>query len=256
MPPKLNLGQIRKNISKFGHVLISDEYVNSKTRIKVTCGFCKNEMNQTYDSLMRGYGHGCRGTGLEKMNSKNRKKRLITLNRFICLECSNIFYKQRKDGIFCDKKCMGLYYAKSDKYKEYGEKGGMLSNSNNRSLNEIYFANLCSDKWGIDKVKTNEKIFDGFDADIILPTLRIAIEWNGIFHYKKVKKGQRLKQKQARDKVKKSIITKKYGWGLYIIKDLGSHNKKFVKQQFDIFCNSVNNIIDNLPGKYISIIFK
>ena len=31
-------------------------------------------------------------------------------------------------------------------------------------------------------------MFNGWDADVILPDLKIAIMWNGIWHYKQVRK--------------------------------------------------------------------
>jgi hypothetical protein len=64
---------------------------------------------------------------------------------------------------------------------------------------------------------------------------KIAILWNGQWHYKQISKTQSLKQVEARDKIKLSII-EKYNYIPYIIKDMGKYNKKFVDQEFEIFC--------------------
>jgi hypothetical protein len=43
-----------------------------------------------------------------------------------------------------------------------------------------------------------------------------------------------MSQIEARDKVKYAVILK-YGYKPYVIKDLGSYNKNFVEQEFEIF---------------------
>ena len=40
-------------------------------------------------------------------------------------------------------------------------------------------------------------------------------------------------------KVKTSIITKKFGYNIYVIKDMGHYNPSFVKEQFDTFMKFV-----------------
>lgn len=101
-----------------------------------------------------------------------------------------------------------------------------------RSKNEIYFAELCSSEFN--KVLTNEKIFNGWDADVILPELKIAILWNGKWHYEKVLEGHKLNQVQNRDKIKLKEI-KKMNYIPYIIKDMGGYNKRFVEKEFEKF---------------------
>lgn len=63
---------------------------------------------------------------------------------------------------------------------------------------------------------------------------KIAILWNGIWHYKQISKSQSLLQVQTRDKIKIDII-EKAGYIPYIIKDMGKYNKNFVEQEFEIF---------------------
>ena len=63
---------------------------------------------------------------------------------------------------------------------------------------------------------------------------KIALLWNGIWHYKQISKTQSLVQVQARDKVKTAII-EKYEYAPFVIKDMGKHNKGFVEQEFAVF---------------------
>lgn len=101
-----------------------------------------------------------------------------------------------------------------------------------RSKNEIYFSELCIDKFK--NVLTNEKLFNGWDADIILEDYKVAILWNGKWHYEKIMKKHSLKQVQNRDKIKIKEIYKN-NYIPYIIKDLGRHNKEYVEEKFNIF---------------------
>ena len=100
---------------------------------------------------------------------------------------------------------------------------------NRRSKNEVLFAKLCTNKFK--HVKVNEPIFNGWDADIILPDYKIAILWNGNWHHIKITKKHSLKQVQSRDKIKNSEIIK-CGYTPYIINDYGRENLNFVKTEF------------------------
>jgi hypothetical protein len=139
----------------------------------------------------------------------------------------------------CSRKC-SQEYSRREEYKEIaqknGSKGGKISatSQGRRSQNEIYFAEKCEDYFGKEHVSTNEPCFDGFDSDIIIHKDKLAIAWNGQWHYKQISKTQSLEQVQARDRVKTSIITNKYGYRFYVIKDTGKYDRDFVDQEFEI----------------------
>ena len=48
------------------------------------------------------------------------------------------------------------------------------------------FCKLCEQEFK--DVLHNEPIFNNWDADIILKEYKIAVLWNGIWHYKKITK--------------------------------------------------------------------
>lgn len=155
-----------------------------------------------------------------------------------CLYCCNEFIKKRKSQTFCSRSC-----STSWKNVNLGicKKGGLASSKKQsetrRSKNEIHFAKLCKNYF--DKVLTNEQIFNGWDADIIIKDLKIAVLWNGVWHYKKITESHSVKQIQNRDKIKIKEI-KKAGYIPYVIKDMGSENKKFVEKKFKIFIKKFN----------------
>lgn len=133
---------------------------------------------------------------------------------------------------YCDP-CRHIFY------ENLGKRIGKLSAAKQvrRSKNEVMFAELC--KQNFNDVKTNEALFKDtngnfWDADIILPEQKIAVLWNGIWHYQKVRDKHSVAQVQSRDKIKMSII-KDNGYIFYVIKDMGKYDPEFVNSEFEKF---------------------
>ena len=147
---------------------------------------------------------------------------------------------------FCSKTCSEYYKTHRNEFlteealkriSEGGRKSAILQGDSKRSKNEIYFYELCKQKFN--KVLNNECIFNGWDADIIIEDYKIAILWNGPWHYKKIKEKHSVEQVQNRDKIKISEI-QKTGYIPYIIKDMGKYNKSFVEIEFQKFLEYIN----------------
>ena len=84
-------------------------------------------------------------------------------------------------------------------------------------------------------------MFNGWDADVIIPSIKVAVMWNGVWHYKKITEAHSVKQVQNRDRIKiKEII--KAGFTPYVIKDRGKHNPEFVNQEFDKFIKEYGTV--------------
>lgn len=166
----------------------------------------------------------------------------------VCNNCSlEIKHKQdpiKSNCITCSKELLSLNGKK--KYCEpcrhiffqnLGKRIGKMSATKQvrRSKNEIYFADLCLKEFKL--VSTNDPIFiskyGNWDADVIIHDYKIAISWNGVWHYKSVRAGHSLAQVQARDKIKNDVIIEN-GYAHYVIKDDGAFNKEFVEEQFNI----------------------
>lgn len=116
-----------------------------------------------------------------------------------------------------------------------GKRSAQVQKDARRSKNETAFADLCIATFGY--VGHNEAIFDGWDADVLIHDLKIAVLWNGKWHYEQIGKHS-LSQVQTRDKIKMQKIIDA-GWKPYVIKDLGKHNPKFVEEQFRQFLQHI-----------------
>jgi len=138
-----------------------------------------------------------KGKIFERKEKKERKKettkrkpvfRYVPYETTQCKNCSKDFtHIKRRKRIFCSTSCATTYINNTtDRCKRGGLKSCYIQQETRRSKNEIEFSNLC--KLLFKNVLTNEQIFNGWDADIILPNEKIAILWNGKWHYEKITK--------------------------------------------------------------------
>lgn len=169
---------------------------------------------------------------------KNKYKKGYNKNPNYCKVCNSKLEYNKRKRTTCSKKCFKINATES------GKRGGLIGGKisaqvqaeERRSKNEKLFAEYCINKFN--KVLTNEAIFNGWDADVIIEDVKVAVLWNGIWHYEKITDAHSVKQVQNRDKIKIKEI-KKAGYIPYVIKDMGKFNKKKVKKEFDIFINNL-----------------
>lgn len=237
MPKKLTLKQAVENLKCKGHTLLDKEFINTKSNVNYICGFCGKEAVQIYYRIMLDISHGCKHKGFAEIN---KRKRFVTLHKNECEQCGIVFYDKSKNRIFCSKKCVNINFEINEKYNKHSK--NLKQYSTNRSKNEIFFSDLCKNKWGREYVKYNEPIFDGFDADIVIEKLKLAIEWNGIWHYKKIRKGQKFNNTRARDIIKAKRI-RSHNYDLIIFKDLGNANHTKIQKSFKKLLNILESKI-------------
>lgn len=166
---------------------------------------------------------------------------------YICRVCGKKYFLEK--GIstknVCSKNCSGILHENRKlilsedtikKLQQAGIKSANIQKETRRSKNEIYFCELCKNYFV--NVEHNETIFNGWDADIIIHDIKYAVLWNGIWHYKQIKKNTSLKQIQNRDNIKIKEI-QNCNYTPYIICDMGKYNKQFVENEFNKFIKIV-----------------
>lgn len=82
MPKKKTYDEVKSMFEERGYILVSKEYVNSKTKLEYICPI-HNEKTQyiTYDSLRQ--GQGCFYCGVKRRNDKNRLDYNYVYNEFL-----------------------------------------------------------------------------------------------------------------------------------------------------------------------------
>lgn len=214
------------------------------------CENCNKEHNGDYGSgrfcskfCSHSYASNTNRIETNKKVSETMKNKELNHPKkveIICNNCNDIFIRNwnKRNSKFCSRRCCTIY---NNKTLNLASIAGLKSakSQNRRSKNEIYFYNLCKDIF--DDVLHNEPLFNGWDADVIIRSIKIAILWNGIWHYKQIKKDSSLIQIQNRDNIKINEIIK-CGFKPYVIKDLGKYDEFFVKKEFEkfkIYCGMV-----------------
>lgn len=160
-------------------------------------------------------------------NKQEIKKAEYYLNPNKCVICNKDLPYDIKNRKTCSKKCLTVIN------KINATKAGRISSKkqNKRSKNEILFCELCEQHFGKENVLHNIPMFNDWDADIIIPNLKLAILWNGLWHYQKITKLHSLEQVQNRDLIKLKEI-RKNGYTPYIIEDYGKYNETKVHNEF------------------------
>ena len=179
--------------------------------------------------------------------------------------------RNKNNNIFCSKQCFYLHQAETKsiiKKCEYcGEEvirqkhwvnesetkrffcnkshaasyNNKLKRKSRRSKIETKFYNLLVKEFPDLNMLANDKtMLDGLETDIAIPELKLAIEWNGIVHFKPIYGQTKLDKVQSKDAEKLKIAANK-DINLVVITDLVS-NDKILKQAFD----DVKIIIEDL----------
>lgn len=151
-----------------------------------------------------------------------------------CKNCGKPIHPRSKLG-YC-KNCVHSIVAANlsqqtrEKLRIAALKSVANQSATRRSKNEIAFCELCKTRFN--NVKNNLQLFNGWDADIILLDQKIAILWNGAWHYKQISTQSSLACIQNRDRIKIAEITKA-GFTPYVIKDMGKASKTKVQTEFN-----------------------
>ena len=226
-----------KTIKKYGELKLFDVCCK-----KCNTSFQVKEREKLFPQKQKYFcSRACANT---RVYSKQTKEKLVIIldkirplkknkehNR-VCENCNKSFYtKESKQGRFCSRSCASTW---KNIHLGLGRKAGLASVSaqskNRRSKNEIYFGELCKQKFC--DVKFNEPLFNGWDADVIIEDLKLAVLWNGKWHYEKITKKHSVEQVQNRDRIKQEEIIKS-GYSFYVIKDMGKADNQFVEKKFE-----------------------
>lgn len=204
------------------------------------CEHCGNGF-ETDDHRRKFCGHSCSASfsnkNRKRSKSSKQKTRMSVLKQkgidgeytpiiwCKCVECDKTFYNKpllntpnkRRKKKTCSIECYDNRMQQIG--RDIGPTAGEASALKRclRSKDEMTLYDLCHQKYN--NVDHNKHLVDGWDADIILNDQKIAILWNGPWHYKEMPGLiHSLKQVQSRDRIKQKLFKKK-GWNVVIFED-------------------------------------
>ncbi len=185
-------------------------------KTKTTCDNCGKEyQKETFDFKRT------------KRNFCSKKCRGLADRNKIKIKCSNCgdivertpSHLKKTKHSFCNKSCAATYNNK-------------LKRKSRRSKIETKFYNLLVKEFpNLNILHSDKTMLDGYEADVAIPSLKLAIEWNGIVHFKPIYSQTKLDKIQTIDAKKLKIASDK-DINLIVIPDLVS-NDKILLQAFD-----------------------
>jgi hypothetical protein len=198
----------------------------TKDKLNLFCSKqCANENNTFRSEIAR-----------KKVSETLKQRGLLKRKNKVCRVCSKEFFSKTRKTT-CSSQC----------YKQLlpsiGQRGGMKTSSlefhkRNRSSNEKSFFNKIKELFP--DARANQRIFNGWDADIVIPSIKLAIHWNGAWHYEVVINEELFKKVQSKDQLRYKAIENN-GYKNYIIQDLGRINNTKVEKEYLTFIEYIKH---------------
>jgi hypothetical protein len=151
-----------------------------------------------------------------------------------CKNCNKIFSKQlcrikSSPNHFCSKSCAATY---NNKNKKTGTR---------RSKLEKYIEEQLTISYPKLNIEFNKKDTIGSELDIYIPSLKLAFELNGIFHYEPIYGNEKLNQIQENDKSKtKACLDNHIDLCIIDVSQLKYFKPSNAKKYLDIVVNIIN----------------
>jgi len=218
---EVKIGHKRKNLIedvktfclKFGIKCNSDKYINTKEHLDLTCLVCNNNWFTSFGAIKSGHSCPCCAHKL----AKEKQREPIENVRNICLKSdinliSKEYINNREKLKYKCLKCQHEWEGNFDniKNKHYGcpvcNQPGISQQKLFETLKTIYPLDIILFNYTkLDWFKNQRNL----EIDILIKDKKIAIEYDGILHFKpfKIYGGEAgLKNQKIRDKLKNKLI--------------------------------------------------
>lgn len=217
------------------HILItSQEFEKAQSRdlIPLQCGHCK-ETFEAFKHKIQAARKGRDGLTYDYCSRHCVSVAKGFLVERICQECKTSFLKTRSElkktkGDFCSRSCAAIY---NNAHKTKGTR---------RSKLEIWLESKLTELYPWLDVHYSRKDAIQSELDIYIPSLKLAFELNGLFHYEPIYGQEKLIRIQNNDKRKYQACLER-GIELCIIDTSGL--KYFKPQKAEIYLNIITDII-------------
>ena len=148
------------------------------------------------------------------------------------MTCTQGRLKDSKSGkVYCSSSCAASFN-NTQKRK-----------SRRSKCEKMLFDMLINHFKNISITPNDKNMLSGLEVDIAIPSLKLAIEWNGIVHFKPIYGYEKLNKIKTLD-AKKIQLANEKGINLIVIPDLVS-SKAYVSEAF----HAIRNIIENLNSE-------
>lgn len=217
---------------------LNPEILNN-TPLILTCCQCDKEYQPRKAEVKRSLERNVKNNFCSRDCRNNSQ---VTSKLVICATCDKEFIKglyqiSKSENNFCSKSCAAtlnnILYPK---------------NTNNRSQLEILVEKSVKEAFPNLDVFFNTRMISRLDLDILIPSLKLAFELNGIYHYEAIgKKGaKKLQQTQHNDEMKLMECTNQ-GVELVVVNTYKEKNyKNYDSEYVDMILNKINQKISTM----------
>ena len=178
-------------------MLITDKQfnqLNSRDKIPFECKKCTNTFYRKKHHVQSSLSKKETITFCShKCSAKEREEKIET----VCKNCEkpiqitpSVLRKSKSKNVFCSSSCSSTY---NNTHKTYGYR---------RSKLEVWLEKELSKIYSLLEFHYNKKDTINSELDIYIPSLKLAFELNGIFHYEPIFSEKKLKQTQNNDQRK------------------------------------------------------
>ena len=205
----------------------------SKDGLRFDCNGCRKKETKQYH-LLHKEEHNLTSK-LYRLKHKDDELTNTNSKLVNCKQCNKQFRKlngkiKAYPNHFCCKVCSNTYN-QTHKTKGY-----------NVSKLELYLHKQLPIIYPSIEINFNRRDVIKKELDIYIPSLKLAIEINGLFHYKSIFGEEKLQQTQTNDN-KKKILCKQHNIELHVI-DVSTMNV-FTEKEATPFLNTIQTIISN-----------
>jgi hypothetical protein len=211
-------------------------YSRKNNKVKTNCNYCGKLIERRKDMIKNSKESFC-NTSCSAYYYNPLRDNKIDVE---CSTCGNPlkrtpWYIKTNKNHFCNKNCAAIHRNKNKTW------------SNRRSKLEIWLEEQLKVLYPKLEIEYNFSSDDITELDIYIPSLKIAFEINGIFHYEPIYGEDNLERVKKRDNKKISACLKR---GIKVI-SIDSSKQKYFKESTSI--DFLNIIKDNIGSDYKEI---
>jgi hypothetical protein len=200
------------------------------TKTTKKCLNCEKEFEALNRETRRGNGKFCSIACSARFQHRGRSKIIK------CANCDTKIKKQLKDvkksksgNLFCSKSCSAKYH---NAHKKHGTRRSKIEKWIEERLADLY-PNL--------EIHFNQTNAINAELDIYIPSLKLAFELNGVFHYEPIYGQKKLVSIQSNDKRKfQACLEKNIEFCIIDISQLKRFNKKGAEKYLNIIIKVIS----------------